>query len=142
MAHSECESSDIISVSRVLHVELGVERTEPDQTAVCPSPAVIVQVCPISEHQLAVVGVASASQCLYSLTVEESSTEVRLSAFVGRQWRSNWHDCIARRVLWVAEVALAFPLGRRNLKATSLGSPIGGENQRMPISEGVGGSRR
>lgn len=111
-----------IPVSHGLHPELGGERSEPDRRAGLPSPAVIVQVCPGSGHLVTVVGVASASECLHSLTVVETAAEVRLSALVGKcpgSERSDVFDHVARRVLWVIDVVLDLPLGRRAVAATS-----------------------
>jgi hypothetical protein len=123
--HVRHDSGDVTSspipVSHGLHPELGGERREPDRRAGLPSPAVIEQVCPGSGHLVTVVGVASASECLHSLTAVETSAEVLLSARVGKRpgsGRSDVFDHVARRVLWVVDVVLDLPLGRRAVAVT------------------------
>jgi hypothetical protein len=120
---SPCDSGDVssspIPVSLSLHLELGGERCEPDRRAGPPRPAVIVQVCPGSGNLVTVVGVASASECLHSLTVVETSAELWLSALVGKppgSTRSDVFGHVARRVLWVVDVVLDLPLGRRAVR--------------------------
>ena len=121
-----CDSSEVticpIPVSDTLHVELGRERAVPDPSAPFPRPAVIVQVCPLTPQLLAVVGVASASQCLHSLTVVESNTQVLVRALVGTHpelKRCDDSGCGMCRDLWVAEVALDLPLDHRAIKVIS-----------------------
>jgi hypothetical protein len=108
-------------VSLSLHLELGGERCEPDRRAGLPRPAVIVQVCPGSGNLVTVVGVASASECLHSLTVVETAADAWLSALVGEHpgpTRSDVFGHVARRVLWVVDVVLDLPLGHRAVRMT------------------------
>jgi hypothetical protein len=114
--HSGAVGYCAIPVSGTLHVELGTERNAPDPTAACPLPGLIVQVCPLTQLQLAVVGVATAGERLHSLCVTESGDAVLVSALVGqarRPDRSSGLDHVARRTLWVAEVTLNTPLAGR-----------------------------
>jgi hypothetical protein len=115
-----------IPVSQRLHVELGTERCRPDRTALAPVPAVLVQVCPLTRPGLVVVGVASTSERLHSVTVVESSTDVQVSALVGHRpgpKGADRLDSAPRRVLFVTEVTLAAPLGSRAVHLGRCPSP-------------------
>ena len=114
-----------------VHAELRGERSEPCRSAACPTPAIILQVCPLTPVRLTIIGIADASQCLHSVTVLEGSTEVLVRALVGqdtRPGRSDEFNYIVRRLLWVAEVGLDRPLGARllttdaSLPATGVGN--------------------
>ena len=98
--------------------------------------AVILQVCPITPVRIAVIGVSEVSQCLHSVTVVESPTEVVVRAFVGhdtRSKRSSDFDYVVRRVLWVAEVPLDGPLGTRAVMTDELCETSPGDYDRLPI---------
>ena len=76
--------------------------------AVFPRPANVIQVCEAAEGRLAVVGSASRWECLHSLTMKESASEVLIDARIGRLVTKGnravgFVECCT---LWVIEVAL------------------------------------
>jgi len=125
-----------VPTSFALHPELRHERTDCYRWAESPEAAIILQVSPLTPVRMAVIGVADVTQCLHSLTVVESSTEVLLRAFVGdnpRSGRSREFDYIVRRVFWVAEVELDSPLGTRAVMMDALPAARPGDDDRLPI---------
>jgi hypothetical protein len=82
--------------------------------------------------QLVVVGVASRWECLHSLGIFESDSDVRIAAHVGRL-ASKGSDALgsgSHSVLWTAEVTLNDPLGARMVWAC----PTDGEDPVRHIS--------
>ena len=107
-----------VLVVPALHVELGAERVVPCPRSVFPQPANVVHVCEVAEGRLAVVGSASRWECLHSLTMKESASEVLIDARIGRLVTKGnravgFVECCT---LWVIEVALQDPLGRRAVR--------------------------
>jgi len=112
-----------VLVVPALHVELGAERVMPCPRSVFPRPANGVHVCEVAGNRLAVVGSASRWECLHSLAVKESASEVLIDARIGRlattRNRDGFVEC---SVLWVSEVNLREPLGRRAVRSSKLPS--------------------
>jgi len=121
-----------IPTSSSLHVELGDERVEPNPRSSLPHPEVIIQVCATRDRQLVVVGVASRWECLHSLGIFESDSDVRIAAHVGRLASKGSHalGSGSHSVPWTAEVTLNDPLGARMVWAC----PTDGEDPVRHIS--------
>ena len=127
-----------IPISLNMHPELRDERSDRHHGAAHPSVAIILQASPLTPVRLAVIGVAEVSQCLHSVTVVESSSEVLLRAFVSRDsrpGRSSEFDYIVRRVLWVVEVELDSPLGTRAVVMDSLSEASPGDYDCIPLDD-------
>lgn len=125
-----------VPISFDMHPELRDERSVCYWWVERPTAAVILQASPLTPVRLAVIGATEVSQCLHSVTVVESSTEVLIRAFVGhdsRPGRSSEFDYIVRRELWVVEVELNRPLGTRAvlMEEPSAASPE--DHDRLPI---------
>ena len=108
-----------IPVADVVHVELGCERVRPDPATSSPRPATVVHVCALDHTGLAIVGVASGSRQLHSLTIEESEGTIWVGALVGdrssepgREVRNHFTG----QFLWVSEFPLHRPLGSRTVR--------------------------
>jgi hypothetical protein len=111
-----------VPVGPALHVELGAERVVPYPRSVLPRPANVIHVCEVADGRLAVVGSASRWECLHSLTMKESASEVLIDARIGRlATKGNravgFVECCT---LWVVEVTLQEPLGRRAVRISQL----------------------
>ena len=106
-----------IPVADGVHVELGEQRVRADPWTSNPRLSTIVQVCGLGERDLAIVGVASGSRQLHSLTIEECAGVIGVGALVGDPIPRRLHDeeCHVPigQYLWVSEVRLDRPLGSR-----------------------------
>ncbi|MHB8593077.1 MAG: hypothetical protein ACYDB3_01915 [Acidimicrobiales bacterium] len=102
-----------------LHGDLLGEEERPDASLRDPEPALVLLACSTDGGRtLFVVGVSGSTQALHSIRVVESAAEVILSATIGARVKGvqldhDLGETLVRRVVWVTQVQLHHPLGRR-----------------------------
>lgn len=124
-----------IPISAAVHREIGPDRALPDASLVNVRAATVVHVCTFGDCRLVVVGVSSGLHALHSVVVCEDDRQVRVGALVGEPAApggARGPDRVSAPLVWVAEVLLKEPLGRRTVTAMDVAVEVGPDGPSRP----------